>query len=151
MDAFLFIKRCLTLTMIKKYLALIILTATIFSCSNSDQKKTAVTDIDVATAFVRALLDNDFKEAEQYLYKDEMNTQIFERFKKQYSGKDKATLEKYKAAQIIVNETSVVKPDSIFIFNYSNSYSRADKTVLKLVRIDNKWLVDLKYTFSGNL
>jgi hypothetical protein len=137
--------------MIKKYLALIILTATIFSCSNSDQKKTAVTDIDVATAFVRALLDNDFKDAEQYLYKDEMNTQIFERFKKQYSGKDKATLEKYKEAQIIVNETSIVKPDSIFIFNYSNSYSRADKTVLKLVRINNKWLVDLKYTFSGNL
>ena len=120
MDAFLFIKRCLTLTMIKKYLALIILTAAIFSCSNSDQKKTAVTDIDVATAFVRALLDNDFKEAEQYLYKDETNTQIFERFKKQYSGKDKATLEKYKEAQIIVNETNVVKPDSIFIFNHRN-------------------------------
>ena len=151
MDAFLFIKRCLTLTMIKKYLALIILIAAIFSCSNSDQKKTAVTDMDVATAFVRALLDNNFIEAEQYLYKDETNTQIFERFKKQYSGKDKATLEKYKEAQIIVNETSVVKPDSIFIFNYSNSYSPADKTVLKLVRINGKWLVDLKYTFSGNL
>lgn len=137
--------------MIKKYLVLIILTATLFSCSNNDKKKEAVTDMDVATAFVRALLDNNFTEAEQYLYKDETNTQIFERFKKQYSGKDKATLEKYKEAQIIVNETSVVKPDSIFIFNYSNSYSRADKTVLKLVRINNKWLVDLKYTFSGNL
>ena len=137
--------------MIKKILILFILTVAIFSCNNSDKKKIAVTDRDVANAFVRGLLDNDFNEAEQYLYKDETNTQIFERFKKQYNGKDKATLEKYKAAQIIVNETSVVKPDSIFIFNYSNSYSRADKTVLKLVRIDNKWLVDLKYTFSGNL
>ncbi len=137
--------------MIKNYLTLIILAAIIFSCSNSDKKKTAVTQIDVANAFVRSLLDNNFTEAEQYLYKDETNTQIFERFKKQYSGKDKATLEKYKEAQIIVNETSMVKPDSIFIFNYSNSYSRADTTILKLVRIDNKWLVDLKYTFSGNL
>ena len=137
--------------MIKNYLTLIILAAIIFSCSNSDKKKTAVTQIDVANAFVRSLLDNNFTEAEQYLYKDETNSQIFERFKKQYSGKDKATLEKYKEAQIIVNETSMVKPDSIFIFNYSNSYSRADTTILKLVRIDNKWLVDLKYTFSGNL
>ena len=137
--------------MIKNYLALIILAVAIFSCSNSDKKKTPVTQIDVANAFVRSLLDNNFTEAEQYLYKDETNTQIFERFKKQYSGKDKATLEKYKEAQIIVNETSMVKPDSIFIFNYSNSYSRADTTILKLVRIDNKWLVDLKYTFSGNL
>ena len=150
MDAFLFIKRCLTLTMIKKYLALIILTAAIFSCSNSDQKKTAVTDLEVANAFVRDLLDNNFDEAEQYLLKDETNTQIFERFKKQYSGKDKATLEKYKSANINVNETSYIT-DSVFIFNYSNSYSPADKTVLKLVRINGKWLVDLKYTFSGNL
>jgi hypothetical protein len=136
--------------MIKKYLALIILTATIFSCNNSDQKKTAVTDMEVANAFVRDLLDNNFDEAEQYLLKDETNSQIFERFKKQYSGKDKATLEKYKSANINVNETSYIT-DSVFIFNYSNSYSPADKTVLKLVRINNKWLVDLKYTFSGNL
>ncbi|MBK9486126.1 MAG: hypothetical protein IPO01_13255 [Chitinophagaceae bacterium] len=67
--------------MIKKYVTFLLLTAAIFSCNNADQKKTAVTDIDVATAFVRALLDNDFKEAEQYLYKDETNIQIFERFK----------------------------------------------------------------------
>lgn len=137
--------------MIKKILVLFILTAAIFSCNNSDKKKIAVTDRDVANAFVRGLLDNDFNEAEQYLYKDETNTQIFERFKKQYNGKDKATLEKYKKADILVHEATVVIPDSIFIYKYSNSYSPADKTVLKLVRIDNKWLVDLKYTFSGNL
>jgi len=136
--------------MIKKYLAFVILTASIFACNSGDEKKTAVTDIEVANAFVRGLLDNNFKAAEQYLLKDEINTQIFERFKNQYSHKDKATLEEYKKAYIKVNETSYVT-DSIFIFNYSNSYSLKDKTILKLVRINNKWLVDLKYTFSGNL
>ena len=135
--------------MIKKYLFLVILTAVAFSC-NTKTKKSPVTDIEVATAFVRNLLDNNFIEAEQYLLKDETNMQIFERFKKQYSEKDKAILEKYKNADIIVNETSYVT-DSVYIFNYSNSYSRADKTILKLVRIDSKWLIDLKYTFSGNL
>ena len=135
--------------MIKKYLFLVILTAVAFSC-NTKTKKSPVTDIEVATAFVRNLLDNNFIEAEQYLLKDETNMQIFERFKKQYSEKDKAILEKYKNADIIVNETSYVT-DSVYIFNYSNSYSRADKTILKLVRIDDKWLIDLKYTFSGNL
>ena len=135
--------------MIKKYLAGFLLTALILSC-NTKTKKAPVTDVEVATAFIRNLLDNNFKEAEQYLLKDETNSQIFERFKKQYSEKDKAILAKYKEADIIVNETSYVT-DSVFIFNYSNSYSRADKTILKLVRIDNKWQVDLKYTFSGNL
>ena len=128
---------------------LFMLAAVVFSC-NSKTKKKPVTDTEVATTFVRDLLDNDFKEAEKYLLKDDINMQIFERFKKQYSGKDKAILEKYKQADIIVNETSYVT-DSVYIFNYSNSYSRTDKTILKLVRINNKWLVDLKYTFSGNL
>ena len=136
--------------MIKKYLVSAILAALIFACNTSDKKKTAVTDLEVANSFVRGLLDNDFKEAEQYLLKDETNTQIFERFKDQYSQKDKETLQEYKKAYIKVNETSYVT-DSIFIFNYSNSYSLKDKTVLKLVRINNQWLVDLKYTFSGNL
>ena len=128
---------------------LFMLAAVVVSC-NSKTKKEPVTDTEVATTFVRDLLDNDFKEAEKYLLKDDINMQIFERFKKQYSGKDKAILEKYKQADIIVNETSYVT-DSVYIFNYSNSYSRTDKTILKLVRINNKWLVDLKYTFSGNL
>ena len=130
-------------------LALVLFAAVAFSCNNQT-KKEPVTDIDVANTFVRNLLDNDFKEAEKYLLKDETNSQIFERFKKQYSAKDKAILEKYKQADIIVNETSYVT-DSVYIFNYSNSYSRTDKTILKLVRINGKWLVDLKYTFSGNL
>ena len=135
--------------MFKKYLLLFVLVATAFAC-NTKTKKMPVTDIEVARAFVRNLLDNNFTEAGQFLFKDETNMQIFERFKKQYSEQSKAILEKYKNADIIVNESSYVT-DSVFIFNYSNSYNRADKTILKLVRIDGKWLVDLKYTFSGNL
>lgn len=134
--------------MIKKIFLPLLLAVVLLACNNKT-KKTPVTDVEVATTFVRNLLDNNFTEAEQYLLKDETNNQIFERFKKQYSEKDKAILEKYKEADIIVNETSYLT-DSVYIFNYSNSYSRTDKTILKLLRIDNKWLVDLKYTFSGN-
>jgi hypothetical protein len=135
--------------MIKKYLAPFLLFALLLSC-NTQTKKAPVTDVEVASAFVRDILDNNFKEAEKYLLKDETNNQIFDRFKKQYSEKDKAILEKYKSADIIVNEISYAA-DSVCIFNYSNSYSKTDKTILKVVRIDGKWLVDLKYTFSGNL
>jgi len=135
--------------MIKKYLSLIILAVAVYSCG-PEKKKAPVTDIEVANTFVRNLLDNDFKEAEQYLLKDTTNLQMFESFQKQYNRQNKDILDKYKEAEIIVNETSYVS-DSVFIFNYSNSYKRADKTTLKLVRPADKWLVDLKYTFSGNL
>ena len=77
--------------------------------------------------------------------------QFFERFKAQYNKQDKAILEKYKEADIRVLETSYVVADSIFIYKYSNSYKPDNKSVLKLVMVNGKWLVDLKYTFSGNL
>jgi hypothetical protein len=134
--------------MIKRILILITLFATVISCDNT--KKNPETDVEVATAFVRDILDNNFKEAEQFLLMDETNRQYFDRFQQQYHTQDKKKLEKYKDAEIIVNEVSYVT-DTICIFNYSNSYSVQEKTKLKLVRINHHWLVDLKYTFSGNL
>jgi hypothetical protein len=135
--------------MIKKYLALITIAVTVYSC-NSETKKTPVTDIEVSNAFVRNILDNDFKEAEKYLLKDSSNVEIFETFKKQYNRQDKAILEEYKRAQITVHEASTVMPDSVFTFRYSNSYRPLDTTILKAVRINGKWLIDLKYTFPPN-
>ena len=119
------------------------------SC-NSKTEKDPVTDVEVATAFVRDILDNKFAEAEQFLLKDETNAEMFKRFQQQYTQKDKKVLLKYKDADIIVNEISYVT-DSICIFNYSNSYIKEVKTKLKVVRPGDKWLIDFKYTFSGNL
>ena len=135
--------------MIKNFLILISLFTVFVSCNN-EEKKAPVTDVEVARAFIRAILDNKFNEAEQYLLKDETNRQYFDRFQQNYTAKGKDKLEKYKDADIIVNEVSYVT-DTVCIFNYSNSYSSDVRTKLKLVRIDNKWLIDLKYTFSGNL
>ncbi len=123
--------------------------AAISSCNNI-AKKEPVTDVEVARTFLRGILDNKFTEAEAYLLNDETNRQYFERFQQQYDAQDKAKLEKNKASEIIVNDISYIT-DTVCIFNYSNSYSRDVKTKLKLVRINSKWLVDLKYTFSGNL
>jgi len=135
--------------MIRKYLVLITLAAIICSCNNGS-KKTPVTDIEVTNAFVRNILDNNFEEAAQYLLKDSANVEIFETFKKQYNRQDKAILEEYKKSQITVHEATTTIPDSVFIFKYSNSYRPADTTVLKALRTNGKWLIDLKYTFPSN-
>lgn len=135
--------------MFKKNALVLLIIAGLVSCNSGTKKP--VTNIEVANTFVRNLLDNDFKGAEQYLLKDSANVEMFETFKKQYNRQDKAIIEEYKKAQIIVHKADVVIPDSVFLFNYSNSYRPLDTTILKAIRTDGKWLIDLKYTFSPNL
>lgn len=130
-----------------KYLLAIVLTLTFSSCN-----KNAIpnTDIDVARAFIKDILENNFKEAEPLIFKEETNKQYFDLFKKEYESKSKEDLENYKKADIIINEISPVN-DSTSIVNYSNSFKRDKSNKLKMVKVDGQWLVDLKYTFSGNL
>ncbi|MEO6731003.1 MAG: hypothetical protein ABIN01_07280 [Ferruginibacter sp.] len=130
-----------------KYLLAVALILTFSSCN-----KNAVpnTDIDVASAFIKDILENNFKEAETLIFKEETNKQYFDLFKKEYESKSKDELDNYKKADIIINEISPVN-DSTSIVNYSNSFKRDKSNKLKMVKVNGQWLVDLKYTFSGNL
>ena len=118
------------------------------SCNT--REKVPNTDIDVASAFIRDILENDFAEAEKLVLQEETNKQFLEVFKKDYNSKNKSELENYRNADIIINEISPVN-DSVSIINYSNSYKRDKSSKLKMVRVNGQWLVDLKYTFSGNM
>ncbi len=135
--------------MVKTLHFILAATVLVLSCNNKD-KKTPVTDTDVATTFIRDILDNNLKDAEQYILRDESNQQYFDIIKQQYSKKDKAELEKYKSADILINEISYVT-DTVCIVNYSNTYNRELKNKVKVVRVNGRWLIDLKYTFSGNM
>jgi hypothetical protein len=131
--------------MIKQIPLLFVAAAIIYSCG-SNQNKEPVTDTDVATAFVRATLDNDLKSAEKFVLADDTNHQYFETFKRMYQQKNKAELEKYKAAEVIIDKLEA-KSDSVHTVIYSNTYTNK-KDNLKLVWKNNKWWVDLKYTFT---
>jgi hypothetical protein len=133
--------------MIKKLIYTLTLAVIIFSCNNAEDKN-PVTGTDVATTFIRAVLDNDFKTAKQYLLIDETNKQYFESFQHMYQQKNESELLKYKNADIIIN--TIEPKNDTTIVNYSNSYEKNTKTKLKLIRSNGQWLVDLKYTFAEN-
>lgn len=116
------------------------------SCG-ADDKKDPVTDTDVATAFIRATLDNDLKTAEKFILPDTVNLQYFATFKRQYRQKNKTELDKFKTAEVVIDE---LKPenDSVHTLIYSNTYTNK-KDKLKLVWKNNKWLVDFKYTVTA--
>ena len=120
----------------------------LISCNS--EKSVPNTDIEVARAFIQNILDNKFEEAERFVLKEETNEEYFKLFKTEYKSKSKEELENYRNADIIINEIAPVN-DSISIINYSNSYIRDKSNKLKMVRVEGQWLVDLKYTFSGNM
>lgn len=132
--------------MIKKLLFGIVFSAMLFGC-NTTAKKNPVTDTEVATTFIRAVLDNDFTTAEKYLLKDETNQQYFESFKHQYQTQSEAELAKYKAADIIINEIKS-ESDSVHLVDYTNTYKKESKNNLKLKWANGQWLIDLKYTLE---
>ena len=120
----------------------------LISCNS--EKSVPNTDIEVARAFIQNILDNKFEEAERFVLKEETNEEYFKLFKTEYKSKSKEELENYRNADIIINEIAPVN-DSVSIINYSNSYIRDKSNKLKMVRVEGQWLVDLKYTFSGNM
>lgn len=133
--------------MLKQILPFIFISSILWSCS---QHKLPNTDIDVARTFIKDVQQNNFKDAKDLLLKEQANIEYIDLLEKHYHTKPAAELEKYKDADIIVNEITPVD-DTTTIINYSNSYNKAEKNKLKLIRQNGQWLVDLKYTFSGNM
>lgn len=121
----------------------------LLSCGGNKENK-VISETETATAFIRAIQNDDFTEAGKYLLKDELNLQLIGRFEEFYHKKDKAELEQLKKSDIIINEIENTS-DSMAIVNYSNSYKKEIKNKLKVLRIDGKWQIDFKYTISGNL
>ena len=139
------LQRCLTLSMEMKLFTVVAALAVFSSCN--DKRTNPTTDIDVARAFIKDILQNDFKDAKTFVLDEEMNNQYFELSKKNFEHKSKEELKEYKEADIIVNELTAVN-DSVTIINYSNTYKKESKGKVKVVRVNGQWLVDLKYTFQ---
>lgn len=115
------------------------------SCDNTPPYPS--TDIEVARAFINDILQNNYKDAKRFVLDEEMNNQYFELSKKQFEAKSKDELLKYKESDIVVNEIKQVN-DSATIVNFSNTYKRAIKNEVKVIKLNGKWSVDLKHTFQ---
>lgn len=105
--------------------------------------------LETGRQFIRASLDGNFKIAEPLILKDSINQQQFDRFETFYRKMPEEDRNKYKSSSYEINKFLEVN-DSVTIINYSNSFMQKPMEV-KLIRIDKSWMVDFKYTASGNL
>jgi hypothetical protein len=119
-----------------------------YACSNDSQGAStdrSESDVDAARNFIRAALDNDFEKARTYVIRDSVNNQYVDLAKQSRANLSKDENNKYHNASIRIYDTRKIT-DSISIITYANSYKNK-KDSLKVVRENNAWLVDFKYSF----
>lgn len=126
----------------------LVITLGLFLSCNSKEEIHPQTALDAGRDFIRASLNGDFKNAELLLLKDTQNLQLFESYKTFYDRLPADKKKNYKEASYNINKYMDVD-DSTSIINYSNSFMNKPMEI-KLVKVNNLWGVDFKYTYSGN-
>ncbi len=137
--------------MFRKAALYIFISATAVSCDSKKELKGTESDTDVAMAFIQSTLKNDIKEAKKYIVNDEQNEQLLQDYSRWYSKQASTKTNAFKNANVVIHSIEPVVADSMEIIYYSNSSEQDVKNKLKLVRVNGQWLIDFKYTVSGNL
>jgi hypothetical protein len=120
-----------------------LLIAALASCQQSEEVKKAEDAQDAGRQFIRASLDGDYKKARFFLLKDTTNLMLFEKQQSNYKQLSDAQKNRYKSATIrpvAINDQN----DSTTLYKYYHTSNPTDTTVLRIVRRNGEWLVDLK-------
>jgi len=129
------------------YLLILILAFT--GCGNNNDYPKADDALGAGREFIDGCLKGDFKRAAFYMVADEENNRELLKLKNQYKEKSQEQQNNFYNSSIILNEDAAVS-DTVHVINYMNSYDKIGRKV-KVVLRNKTWLVDLKYTFNGNL
>lgn len=119
------------------------------ACKEKDRETPAESEnnIDAARNFIRSALDGKFTEARRFLLPDSLNVNYMDVAERSYQRTDLETRNGYRAASINIIQVNEPLKDSVTIVIFSNSFKN-DPDTLKLVKMNNQWLVDLKYLYQ---
>ncbi|MBL7723809.1 MAG: hypothetical protein JNK27_06655 [Chitinophagaceae bacterium] len=118
----------------------------IYSCKNESTSSEPENNLDAARSFIRSALDGKFNEARNYMLQDSLNNNYLDVAERSYKNSDQAVKDNYRASAIIIHNLSDIN-DSVSVLIYSNSFKNNHDT-LRLIRANDKWLVDLKYLYQ---
>jgi hypothetical protein len=134
-----------------KYLSLLAAILLLFSCKNQDEDyQKPENALDAGRYFIEHSLKGHFNTAKRYMLKDDDNNYWLNKWTEEFNKISEQEKAGYSRASINIMEVEDVVADSITIINYSNSYRNRPQKI-KVVKYNGEWLVDFKYTFSGNL
>ena len=122
------------------------------ACTNNNsgdgtETTTSESDVDAARNFIRSALDGKYDKARNFMIQDSNNNQYLDLFERNYKLRMEVLDKRgYRESSINIHGIRQLN-DSITVINYSNSFKKKNDSLM-VVRVDNQWLVDLKYSFS---
>jgi hypothetical protein len=131
----------------KKLLAGALCLHLFYACSNQDQSPEPEGVHDAARTFLENVLDGKFDEARKLMVLDPENNSWLNDTERKYARMSSEDKRSYREAELTIYDTRKVN-DSISVIIYSNSFTNRRDSV-KVVRMDQRWLIDLKYTFPS--
>ncbi len=132
----------------KKIFIAILSFASVFVACNNSAEANKTDPLESARGFIESSLKGDYVEAKKYILEDSTNLEYFDGLRDFNSKMSKSERQNYREANIIIDSTHQVS-DSETIISYSNTYKNVPSK-LRMVKHDNEWLVDFKYTFNEN-
>ena len=118
-----------------------------FACTSKYEK--ASDPIDAAREFINGCLTGDVEKATFYMIDDAENRSQLLKIKRDFDARSNEEKFEFAHASIIIFEDAALS-DTVHIINYKNSYDNIGRKV-KVIKRSGDWLIDFKYTFSGNL
>ena len=124
----------------------------LLSCGNRNEYPPADSALDAGREFIDACLKGQFKRASFYMLPDTANDGQLDRLETDYNKKSGDFRQQYREASIVIDLVGgdEMLNDSTHVIHYRNSFDKIGRKV-RVIQRGGKWLVDLKYTFDGNL
>jgi hypothetical protein len=135
---------------LKKY-ALLIAIIIVTACSSEENYPPVENSLDAGRQFIESVFKGNFKRAGMLLLDEPKNKQLLkEKMEDDFYKRTSQDRNELKQSSITILTTEEVVKDSVTIIRFINSYD-SKPAILKVVKQNGNWLIDLKYTFSGNL
>ncbi len=133
----------------KRIIVVVISFAFMLAACNHSAEVNKTDPLESGRGFIEASLKGDYVEAKKYILEDSTNLEYFNGLKDFNSKMSRDERQNYRDANIIIDSTHQVS-DSVTIITYSNTYKNVPSK-LKMVKHNNEWLVDFKFTFNDNM
>lgn len=120
----------------------------VIACKNKETEYVrAENAFDAGREFIDGTLKGDFKKAAFYMLPDSGNLVFLNLLEKDFRLKDKEARQQFRTASINIQQVEDL--DSVTsIIHYNNSYDKI-KQAVKVVKQNNFWLVDYKYSYQN--